>query len=86
MVFFRSKIFLLTVLIQAAGPFLFSLGDWANVIQYLSGFGMAYAFWEYTANHKPEVETLKKQIAHLHRKHDALREMIADKEKHSNSM
>lgn len=70
--FFQTKIFLVTVLLQLAGPFFMGFGDWANVIQYVSGFGMAYALWEYFAVHKPEIERIRERVAHLHDKHDEL--------------
>jgi hypothetical protein len=70
--FWYSRIFIVTVLVQALGLFFFGLNDWANVIQYLSGFGMAYAAWEYVNGHKREIEQLKERIEHLHQKHDEL--------------
>lgn len=65
MLFIRSRMFIITVLIQVAGPFFFSFGDWANVIQYLSGFGMAYGLWDFN-----------RKMNHLHQKHDKLHEQI----------
>lgn len=59
--FFYSPIFFITVLFQIAGPYCFSFGDWANVIQYLSGFGMAYALWDFN-----------RKMHHLHKIHDKL--------------
>jgi hypothetical protein len=68
--FWHSRIFIATVLVQTLGLFFFGLNDWANVIQCLSGFGMAYAVWEYVNVHKREIEQLKQCIEHLHEKHD----------------
>lgn len=79
MLFFKSKIFIVTVLLQIVGPFVFSFGNWDNVIQYLSGFGMAYALWDYFTNHKPEIKLLREQINHLHMKHDAIHEILKEK-------
>lgn len=49
---------LITALLQLAGPFLFGFGNWANIIQYLSGFGMAYAIWQYEVHHKKQIAEL----------------------------
>ncbi|KIL38293.1 hypothetical protein SD70_27135 [Gordoniibacillus kamchatkensis] len=58
MQFFRSPIFFIAILLQIAGPLLFSFGDWANVIQYLSGFGMAYAIYQYEVHHKKQIQQI----------------------------
>lgn len=78
--FWYSRIFIVTVLVQALGLFFFGLNDWANVIQYLSGFGMAYAVWEYVNVHKREIEQLKQRIEHLHEKHDELQRAVKGEE------
>ncbi|KIL42094.1 hypothetical protein SD70_02610 [Gordoniibacillus kamchatkensis] len=77
---FRSPVLWITVLLQMAGPVLFGFDKWANVIQYLSAFGMAYAVHEYFVRHRREIEHLKKQIAHLHEKHDQLKEVMNNSE------
>jgi uncharacterized coiled-coil DUF342 family protein len=61
------------------GPFVFSFGDWNNVIQYISGYGMAYALWDYFTNHKQEIKALREQINHLHAKHDVIHNMLKEK-------
>lgn len=80
MTFFHSRIFLLTVLLQLAGPFLFGYSNWCNHIQYLSAFGMAYALWEYMTVHKSEIQQLREQLIHLHQKHEELHSAIKQKE------
>jgi len=70
--FLKSRIFTITVLVQVAGPLLFTFGNWANVIQYVSGFGIAYALWEYFTVHKPEIQRLRDHVTHLHARHDAM--------------
>lgn len=59
--FFRRPI-LITIILQIGGPILFGFGDWANVILYLSGFGMAYAVYQYETHHKKQLEALLQHI------------------------
>lgn len=68
MKFIKSRTFFITVLLQLAGPLLFSFGDWANIIQYLSGFGMAYAIYNYEVHHKKQFAALLHEMTHERKK------------------
>lgn len=70
--FFRSRIFFLAIALQIIAPLLVKFGNWANIIQYVSGFGMAYALWEYLHVHKPSLKRMEDQMFHLHKKADLL--------------
>lgn len=60
--FFKSYVFLVTVLLQLAGPYFFGFGNWANIIQYVSGFGMAYAVWQYEVHHKKQIQRILRRL------------------------
>lgn len=75
--FLKSPYFWVSIVLQIVGPYLVTFGNWANVIQYLSGFGMAFALFEYQQNHKEEMRELKELVRDLHIKHDKLHEKVS---------
>jgi hypothetical protein len=68
MPFYKNKYFILTVLVQLLGPYLFSFDKWANIIQYFSAFGMTYAIHDYLVHHKPQIKQLVAHMKHQQQK------------------
>lgn len=76
--FLKSPYFWISVVLQIVGPYLVTFGNWANIIQYVSGFTMAFALFAYVTEHKKEMAELKELVWGLHSKHDKMHEKLEE--------